>query len=341
MKPEKMLCVLLQDQQPDRISIAEVPIRSLKQGEVLVKMKAASLNHRDQWCRLAMYPNMKYPSILGSDGCGEVIEVFDDKDKSWIGKEVIFNPNVNWGDNPNYQSLNYTILGMPTDGTLAEYLIIPAHRLHEKPAHLTAFEAAALPLAALTAWRAVFTKGEISKGKNVLITGIGGGVAQFALLFSVAVGANVFVTSGSEDKIQRAVELGAKMGVNYKEKGWEKILQKQVFMGFDAIIDGTGGENFGTLAKMLGFGANLVVYGGTAGTPSPIHLPRLFFSQSNIKGTTMGTDEEFEQMLDFVNKHSIVPIIDSVRPLREAISAFDRMHRAEQFGKLVISMINK
>lgn len=322
----------------EKLNLIDVPKPSLNQGEALIKIKSASLNHRDQWCRIGLYPNLRYPSILGSDGCGMVEEVKDDKDNHWIGKNVIINPNVNWGNNPLFQSLNYTILGMPTNGTLAEYVAVPVHRLVEKPIHLTDEEASALPLAGLTAYRAVFTKGEITANKNVLITGIGGGVAQFAMQFALASKAKVYITSGDDEKLERAMQMGATFGVNYKKEGWEKQLQKQVPLGFDVIIDGAGGESFGKLAKMIAQGANFVVYGGTSGTPSPINLPRLFFAQANIKGSTMGNDEEFLLMIDFVKKHQIKPIISSIRPLTQAISAFDEMHEGKQFGKLVIQI---
>jgi NADPH:quinone reductase-like Zn-dependent oxidoreductase len=331
-----MKAVVLQESQAEKLVVKEMPLPELKPGEALVKIKTAALNHRDQWSRMGMYPGLRYPSILGSDGCGVVEKVADETDNQWLGKSVIMNPNVNWGDNPAFQSLNYTILGMPTNGTLAEYLAIPVHRLHEKPAHLSDIEAAALPLAALTAYRCVFPKGEVKAGQNVLVTGIGGGVALFALQFAVAVGAKVFVTSGSEEKLQKARELGATMGVNYKIDTWEKELQKQNPLGYHTIIDGAGGPGFGGLAKMLAQAGNMVVYGTTAGTPSPLHLPRLFFSQANIKGSTMGNDSEFEEMVDFVNQHKIKPVISSVRPIEEAISAFDEMHAGHQFGKLVI-----
>jgi NADPH:quinone reductase-like Zn-dependent oxidoreductase len=248
------------------------------------------------------------------------------------------NPNVNWGDNPAFQSFNYTILGMPTNGTLAEYCVLPTHRLHPKPIHLTDEQAATIPLAGLTAYRAVFGKGKVEKGKNVLVTGIGGGVAQFALLFAKAVGANVYVTSGDEEKLKRALGLGAAFGVNYKGTDWDKTLLKKSLLGFDTIIDGSGGEGFATLARMIAPAGTMVVYGTTAGKPSPIQLPRLFFSQGTITGSTMGNDAEFAEMIDFINTYQIIPIVSSVRPLEEAISAFDEMAEGKQFGKLVIKV---
>ncbi len=331
-----MKSVVLQEDPQAKLVVKDSPIPELKAGEALVKIKAAALNHRDQWCRVGMYPGLRYPSILGSDGCGVVEKVQDSQDEAWVGQEVIMNPNVNWGDSPAHQSAQYTILGMPTNGTMAEYLAIPVHRLHQKPAHLSAEAAAALPLAGLTAYRVAFYKGEISEGYDVLITGIGGGVALFALQFALAAGAQVVVTSGSEEKIEKAKEIGASQGVNYKEEKWYKALQKEYPNGFQTIIDSAGGQDFGEVAKMIGPAGNMVVYGTTAGQPSPINLPRLFFSQGAIKGSTMGNDQEFKDMVEFVAKHKIEPIVSSVRPIDEAVSAFDEMDAGKQFGKLVL-----
>lgn len=322
----------------EKIEVQSVPIPELKPGEALVRIQAAALNHRDQWSRIGMYPGLKYPSILGSDGCGTVEKVYNTDDQGWVGKSVIMNPNVNWGNDPRFQSFNYSILGMPTDGTLAEYLAVPVHRLHEKPAHLTASQAAALPLAALTAYRAVFTKAKTKAEHKVLVTGIGGGVSQFAFQFAKALKSKVYVTSGSEDKLAKMREAGADGTANYKEEKWEKNLVKQAGGNFDVIIDSGGGKGFEALAKTLNLAGTLVVYGGTAGTKVTLQLPRFWFAQANIKGSTMGNDQEFAAMVQFVSDHKIVPMISSVRPLSEIVSAFDEMHEGKQFGKLVIEI---
>lgn len=331
-----MRALVLQEDAQERLKLVERPIPTLQPGQALVKMQAAALNHRDQWCRMGMYPGLRYPSILGSDGCGVVVEVAEAAHQHWVGKTVVMNPNVNWGENPDFQSFNYSILGMPTDGTLAEYLAIGVDRLHEKPAYLSVEQAAAIPLAGLTAYRAVFAKGKVSAGKAVLVTGIGGGVAIFAFQFAKAVGAKVYVTSGSEEKLKKMVEMGAAFGVNYKNQGWDKELQKKEPFGFHTIIDSAGGEGFEALAKMIGPAGTMVVYGTTAGKPSPINLPRLFFSQATITGSTMGNDQEFADMLQLMSTHQIVPLVSSVRLLAEGITAFDEMHAGQQFGKLVI-----
>lgn len=320
----------------EEIEIQEVNKPIPKEGEVLVKIQYASLNRRDQWARVGLYPGMTYNCILGSDACGIVEDLAGNVDKSWLGKEVILNPNQNWGNDPRHPQKSYTILGMPTNGVFAEYIAISADRLHEKPAYLAASEAAAVPLAALTAYRACFYKGQIKAGENVLVTGIGGGVAQFVAQFANAVGANVWVTSGSDEKIQTMQKMGIKGGVNYRQTDWHKDLLKMT-EGFDVIIDSAGGNDFNLLLRTLKMSATLVFYGATLGSVK-LDMPRVFFGQYTIKGTTMGNDQEFADMLSFISKHQIRPIIDSVRPFEEIIEAFNVMRDGQIFGKVVIEL---
>ncbi len=331
-----MKALVLREGSPYEAKLEDFPQAPISAGEVLIQMKAAALNHRDQWMREGLYPQITCPSILGSDGCGLVVEQSPDVAEDWVGKTVVINPNVHWGDNPAYPDYNYTILGMPKHGTLSEYLVVPADRIHLKPEHLSDEQAAALPLAGLTAYRALFTKGQLQSGQKVFITGIGGGVAQFALLFAHSVGAEVYVNSGSPEKIQKAESMGAKAGFNYRKENWYKGLRKVAPLGFDVIIDGAGGPDFSRLAQSLGMDGRMVVYGTTAGKPSPIHLPRLFFSQASIIGTTMGNDAEFEAMLQLVNKNKIIPGISSVRPFDQVIESLDEMKSGTQMGKLVL-----
>lgn len=319
----------------DHIKIVEMETPVPGKGEVLIKMKAAALNHRDQWCREGKYPNIKYDVVLGSDGCGVVEQLGAEVAESWKGKEVIINPNVNWGSHPKIQSKDYRILGMPDNGTLAEYITVPAHRLVEKPEHLTAEQAAALPLCGLTAYKALFSKGKVKRGQNVLVTGIGGGVAAFALQFAKLSGAHVYVTSGSKNKITHAVALGAVEGYSYNDDKWAQHSVKSTG-GFDIIIDSTGGPMVNQYLRALKAGGKLVVYGASAGIPKTLDVFRLFWNQLTILGTTMGNDQEFEQMIDFVNRTQMQPIIDSVRPFSEVVGAFDKMKQRKQFGKLVV-----
>ncbi len=305
------------------IMYEEVADPAPKDGEVVVQLKAASMNHRDNWMTLGMYPKLTPDVIPGSCGAGVV-----------DGREVIINPNIDWGDNPSYPNQKtYDILGMPTNGTFAEAIAVRPDRLVDKPAHLTFEEAAALPLAGLTAYRALFTKGRATKDTKVLINGIGGGVALFAFQFAVAIGAEVFVTSSSDEKIAKAIEMGAKGGANYKEERWAKGFTKQ-FGRVDVVIDSAGGDGFASLLKVCNPLARIAVYGGTRGM-SKLSPPDLFFKEIEIYGSTMGNDEEFLKMVELVNQQKIRPVVDSVFDLSDHLKGYERMRQGSQFGKIV------
>ncbi|WP_421828140.1 zinc-binding dehydrogenase [Larkinella sp.] len=313
-------------------------------GEVIVQIKAAAINHRDVFIQHGLYPKMQLPVILGSDGAGIVIETGEGVDPAWQSQEVIINPALNWGPNPHFYGPDFKILGMPDNGTYAEFLKIKAHSLHRKPAHLTFEQAAALPLAGLTAWRALMTRAALQPShlERVLITGIGGGVALTALQFAVAVGAEVWVTSGSEEKLQRALDLGAIGGVIYRDADWAKMLMAKTGGGkggyFDVIIDSAAGPGFAKLVDVAAPGGRIVFYGGTTGNITDVAPSKVFFKQLNIYGTTMGTDAEFADMIRFVEDHQLVPVLDEVFLLADAEKALRKMEAGQQFGKLVLQV---
>jgi NADPH:quinone reductase-like Zn-dependent oxidoreductase len=318
--------------------VKEVPDLKAGAGEAIVKIKTAAFNHRDWWIQKGQYAGLKYPCILGSDGAGIVTEVGEGVDTNWLNKAVIINPGINWGNNPKAHSKDFRILGLPDDGTFAEYVKIPATQLYHKPAHLSFEEAAALPLAGLTGYRALFSRAEYSPDEKLLITGIGGGVALTILQFAVAAGGKVYVTSGSEDKIEKAVELGAIGGVNYKHEEWYKDLQQLAGGNFDVIIDSAAGEGFAKLIEISNVGGRLVFFGGTKGNIKEIVPGRAFWKQLSMLGTTMGNDQEFKDMVKFVEEKQIKPIIDKVFPMSEAEQALRRMDDARQFGKIILKI---
>jgi zinc-binding alcohol dehydrogenase/oxidoreductase len=242
--------------------------------QVLVKMKYAALNHRDLW--LMQEESQHYPQgiILGSDGCGIVEDVGEDADPLLAGAEVVINPSLDWGNNPLVQGDSFSILGFPSQGTFAEYLVISKKYIFEKPDHLSFEESAAVPLAGLTAYRALFTKARLRSNEKVLITGIGGGAALWAMQFALAYKARVYVTSGSEDKLSRAKDMGALGGYNYKDPDWHVQAKKEAGE-FDIIIDSAGGDQF---AKFIGLavpGGRIVNFGRTGGniTDIPTRAP--------------------------------------------------------------------
>lgn len=308
------------------ITYEEVLPPTPQNGEVIVNIHAASMNHRDNWMTMGLYPKLTANVISGSCGAGTV-----------DGREVIINPNINWGDDPNYPNQQtYDILGMPINGTFAEQIAVHPDRLVDKPPHLSFEEAAALPLAGLTAYRALFTKGKASNKTKVLINGIGGGVALFAFQFAVASGADVFVTSSSAAKIEKAIKLGAKGGANYKDDKWHKQFIKN-HGRVDVVIDSAGGAGFASLLKVCNPLARIAVYGGTRGM-SQLSPQDLFFKEIEIIGSTMGNDQEFVDMVQFVNKHNIRPVIDSIFPLANYQKGYDRMRKGEQFGKIIFKI---
>ncbi|MBX2840615.1 MAG: zinc-binding dehydrogenase [Flammeovirgaceae bacterium] len=316
---------------------AEAKIPEITDSEVLVKLKAAALNHRDVWVQKGLYPGMKLPCILGSDGAGTVEKVGRFVSNEWFEKEVIINPGLNWGENALVAGKEFNILGMPKDGCFAEYVKIDQKYLYEKPLHLNFAEAAAIPLAGVTAYRALFTQSNLKKGEKVLITGIGGGVAIQTLLFARVLGCEVYVTSGSDEKIRKAVSLGATGGINYKLENWHKALFKEAG-NFDVIIDSAGGENFGKLIDLAAPAGRITFYGGTSGNIGNIIPSKVFFKQLTIKGTTMGSSEDFQLMVDFVNQNKIKPVIDQVFPIKETEAALTKMENGDQFGKIVVKI---
>lgn len=303
-------------------------------GEVLVQIKAAALNRRDWWITQGKYAGIKYPTILGADGAGIVAEAGEGAE-SWVGKEVIINPSHNWGDHPEYQGKDFKILGLPDDGTLAEYVLVKTEYLYPKPTHLNWEQAAAIPLAGLTAYRALFSKARLKKGDKVLIVGVGAGTGTFLLQWAVAAGAQVFVTSGSSEKIERARQLGAAAGVDYKAQDWAQEL-KHLAGGFDIVVDSALGPDFAKIPDLCNPGGRIVFFGGTAGNIPELNARPLFWKQLQLLGSTMGTQEEFKAMLQFINEHKIVPVVDDVLPLADAKTAFEKMGASKQFGKIVL-----
>jgi zinc-binding alcohol dehydrogenase/oxidoreductase len=327
--------IVLQRNSPSKIQLLELPQPVCGPGEVLIRIKAAALNHRDEWCRKGLYPNLKDGVILGSDGAGIVVEVGAGVDPSLIGEEVLINPAKNWGINEKAQSKEFEILGMPSHGTLAEFITVPADRIHPKPNQLSWEEAAALPLAGLTAYRALVVKGQVQAGDQVLVTGIGGGVAQFVAQFALALGAKVFVSSSAPEKISQAIAQGASAGFNYTDANWSAQALQQTG-GIDLVIDGAAGDTLTHLMDVCNPGARLVFYGATRGNPGQLEARKLFWNQLQLIGTTMGSDADFLQMLQLVKKHQLKPILDQVFPLEQAVEAFDRMKEGRQFGKIVL-----
>ena len=328
--------LIFNQQFPSKILFGSVADPVLRSGEALVRIKAAALNHRDEWSRQGLYPNLKDGVILGSDGSGIVERVFDEANSFWVGKEVIINPSKNWGPNQKAQSKDFQILGMPENGTFAEYLAIPVDRLHTKPPHLSWEEAAALPLAGLTAFRALTYQGNVQEGEQVLVTGFGGGVAQFAAQFAKAKGAILSVSSSRSSKLEKAKTLGSDFQFNYLEPDWTQKSIEATNGGFDLIIDSAAGDTLSQLISICKPGGRIVIYGATMGNPGKVEARKIFWNQLKIMGSTMGSDQDFLDLLAFVQEKKIHPVIDQIFAMEEAEKAFDRMKAGDQLGKIVL-----
>jgi zinc-binding alcohol dehydrogenase/oxidoreductase len=299
---------------------------SVGREDVCMQIKHAALNHRDIWITKGLYPGIGPNIVMGSDGMG----ILD-------GKRCVVYPAKEWGSSESFQSKRFEVLGIPSHGTFALDVVCNPAVLYEVPEYLTDTEAAGFPLAGLTAFRALFTKGNLQPKDRVLICGIGGGVALFAAQFALAVGAEVYFTTGHDWKMNKALELGLKYGVNYNDPNWSKdLLQKTD--GFDYIIDGAGGSMMGHYLKLLDYGGKIISYGGSLGKMSDLSPQLLFWKQASILGTTMGSPKEFADLILFMDQYKVRPVIDSVFNFEDYRLAFEKMGEGSQFGKILLKM---
>jgi zinc-binding alcohol dehydrogenase/oxidoreductase len=325
---------------PDKLSYEDAPDPEPGSGETVVKLHAAALNRRDVFVTRGQYPGAKpeaLPVILGSDGAGEVVSRGEGASGPDEGTEVVINPALYWGDDPQKPGREYRILGLPDDGTFAQLVKVPAENVFPKPSHLSHEEAAAIPLGALTAYRALVTRGGVQQGETVVVPGIGSGVATFVVQMAAALGARVFVTSGCDEKIEKAEELGAEGGVNYNSEDWSKEL-KSLTGGVDLSVDHVGGDAFDALVSLARPGSRIVTFGATAGPKVTVVMPRIFLKHLTIFGTAMGTNEEFGAMLDLFAEHGLRPTINETFPLQETAAAMGYMEEGAGIGKIVLDI---
>ncbi|KAK4108470.1 NAD(P)-binding protein [Canariomyces notabilis] len=334
------------------LQLNEVPKPTSGPKQVLVKLAAAALNHRDLFIRQHLYPGISFTNPLLADGYGTVTALGPDPSplaQSLLNKPVLLTPCRGWESDPagpEDLGKRFSICGAAVGtevGTAQEWVVVDEDEVVPAPPHLTAAEGAALPLVGLTGWRALVTKSAdaAQPGRNVLVTGIGGGVALQVLQFAVALGCNVFVTSGDDQKIERAVALGAKGGVNYKGEWADKLKgmlpKERPFL--DAVVDGAGGDIVAKTVKLLKPGGVITSYGMTVG-PKMDWLIQAALKQVELKGSTMGSKAEFRAMVDFVREHKIRPVVSRVVKgldnLEGIESLFEDMKAGRQFGKLVI-----
>ena len=322
---------------PEKLSYEDVPDPEPGPGEVVVGLRAAALNRRDLFVTQGQYPGIEVPAIPGSDGSGEVVARGEGAAGPDEGTEVVINPALYWGEDPRKPGKEYRILGVPDDGTFAQLIKVPADHVFPKPSHLSHEEAAALPLAALTSYRALVTRGGLKEGETVVVPGVGSGVATFLVQMAAALGARVFVTSGSDEKIEKSREFGAEGGVNYNSEDWSREL-KGMSGAVDLSVDLVGGEAFNALVSLAKPGGRIVAVGATAGPTPKAMTIRISLKHLDVLGTAMGTNEEFGATLDLYAEQGLRPVIDETFPLEETVAALKHMEEGKGIGKIVLDI---
>ncbi|KAG6016049.1 putative secondary metabolism biosynthetic enzyme [Claviceps pusilla] len=333
------------------LQLKAIPKPSPGPGELLIKIEAAALNHRDLFIRQNLYPNISFGTPLLSDGSGTVVQEGPGCTTNLLHKPVVLTPCRGWAtsrEGPEAWA-EFSIVGGSKPhtslGTAQHYVVVEEHEVEPYPEHLTPAQAACIPVCGLTAWRAILVKSHNAKpGRNILITGIGGGVALQVLQFARELGCNIFVTSSSQEKIAKAEQLGAKAGVIYNRDDWPDQLKKALPTKrpfIDAVIDGAGGDIVIKVTPILKPGGVIVNYGMGASPPTDWPMQAVL-KNIELRGSTAGSRVEFSDMIDFIKERRIVPIVSrTVRGLDcvEAINGlFEDMKVGKKFGKLVIEM---
>jgi NADPH:quinone reductase-like Zn-dependent oxidoreductase len=312
--------------------------------DIIVKLEAAALNHIDIWVRMgATGMSIPMPHIVGADGAGVVVEVGSEAKSVKTGDKVCLYSFTGCGEcefclsDRDFMCIRVRALGERLDGTYAEYVKVAPENCFMVPSYMTFDEAAAFPLVFVTVWRMLVTNAGLRPGETLLILGIGGGVASAALQVAKRIGATVIVTSRSDEKLERAETLGADHGINHRKKNFaEEVKRLTDNRGVDVVLDSVAGEVWQKSLRSLAHGGRLVTCGATAGGEPNEDLDLLISKEISIYGSTLGSREDFRQLLGFLNASQIHPIIDRKFALRDAREAQQRMEDARQFGKIVL-----
>jgi NADPH:quinone reductase-like Zn-dependent oxidoreductase len=311
-----------EDGGPEVLRYEDAPDPEPGPGEVLVRLRAASLNHLDLWIRKGL-PSVPKPRILGADGAGT---------REDTGERVVLNPGLEHGD-------RILVIGEHMDGTHAELIAVPETNVYPLPDEISFQEAAAFPLVNETAYRLLVTKAGLVEGEWVLLWGIGSGVASAGLAIAKALGARVLATSSSDAKLERARELGADATVNHATGDVLAAVKEATNgAGVEVVLEHVGEATWQTSLQSARAGGRIAVCGATTGPNPPAALHRIWWKQLTIYGSTMGTKEDFEAAYDLVKSGRAKPVVDSTFPLHEARAAHERMEAAEQFGKIVLEI---
>lgn len=333
---------------PEVLEVLDLPVPEPGPGEVRIRLKAAALNHLDIFVREGI-PGIRlsYPHILGSDGAG-VVDALGKGEEGVFdlqpGDPVVINPSLSCGRcrfcKAGEHSLceHYRIIGEHVSGTYAQYIVVPALNVKKFPADRMSFEeAAAGILTYLTAWRMLVKRGRLAPGERVLIQGIGGGVALACLEIARLMGAEAWVTSGSPEKLEKALERGASWGVLYTDPDWPKqIWQRTGKKGVDVVVDCSGTATFAESLRLLRPGGRLVTCGATTGPKAEVDIRYIFWRQLEIIGSTMSNMAEFEEVTDLLFSGKLRVWVDRVFALEDAREAHRYLEGKKHFGKVVL-----
>ncbi|MBA2565263.1 MAG: zinc-binding dehydrogenase [Gemmatimonadetes bacterium] len=348
---------------PEVLRYGVRPTPAAGRGDVLVRIRAASLNHLDLWVRNGI-PGLpiQFPRILGADGAGEILELGDGAAEILAalpsaggpvrarrpleaGARVLLNPGLSCGRcefcarGEENLCIRYRLVGEHVDGTWAECVAVPAASVFPAPDGLSFEACAAFPLVFLTAWRMVRVRGRLAPGETVLVHGVGGGVSSAALQIALEAGARVMVTSSSDEKLARAAEIGAERGVRYDREDVALAVREWTSKrGVDLVVDSVGGPAWSTSLDAVARGGRIVTCGATAGGDPPARIQRIFWKQVDVLGSTMGNRRDFEAVLEKVSAGALAPLIDSVFPLARAGDAMARLEARAHFGKIVLGV---
>ena len=316
-----------EDGGPEVLRFEDAPDPEPGPGEVLIGLRAASLNHLDIWLRRGL-PSAPKPRILGADGAGVVVGLGEGVDRFAEGDGVVLNPGLDEGAR---------IVGEHMDGTHAELIALPADYVYPLPDGLSFEDAASFPLVFETAYRMLVTRAGLREGEWVFVWGIGSGVATASLQVAKALGARVIVTSSSDEKLERARELGADETVNHGSGDVvAAVRQATGGHGADVVIEHVGEATWKTSLQVAATGGRIAVCGATSGPNPPANLHRIWWKQLTVVGSTMGTQEDFRAVYDLVASGRAKPVVDRVFPLAEAADAHEHLEAGRQLGKVVL-----
>ena len=329
----------------DELEVAEVAQPVAQAGEVVLRVRAAALNHLDLWVRRGLPGiEIRLPHIGGSDIAGEVVEIGAGVEGVTEGARVVVNPGLwdgtcEWCRKGEHSlCVNYRIIGEHTDGGFAEYTAVPAANLAAIPDGFSFEEAAAVPLVFLTAWRALMTQARLRAGESILILGASGGAASASIQIAKLAGARVYAVTSSEEKAAQARALGADEVIDRTKEDFAKeVFKRTNRRGVDVVLENTGEETWEGSLRALARGGRLVTYGGTTGPNGNTNIPLLFWKQIQIIGSTMGTADEFATVMRLVWERRLRPVVDRVLPLEQIKEAHETLEAGEQFGKIVLT----